>query len=306
MSKYKVEQVWNVFTEKYVTTTDALKEIDNMIASGKKYHALPYILGIYNVARDEGDEKLLKECERRKSKIELPYEKREPYAEGGAADPNNKPKNILQTDINEDTNKPKREVGNKTVILSIKGENRGIINNRLDQARKVLVGGKFLDAGEEQWRAFFSGHTTYDEMKWTGDKGHFVYFIKAIQDYLKNNTGFGIWEIFAAHFIWYRQFKKKLVEESFDHKKLSEGKATQDSVLDSAANWFRPEMNPSYKSKEDDDAEEEHPYEYDKDLTDAEQEYDARSCGLDVPKSKIFTNESLYDGDSGFHLSDEM
>lgn len=91
MTRYKVEQIKNVYTEKFVCTTDALKEIDNMMTSGNKDHALPYISALISIASENGDEKLLKDCQRRMSEITLPY-KFELYDKGGAADPNNKPK----------------------------------------------------------------------------------------------------------------------------------------------------------------------------------------------------------------------
>ncbi|MBO4613321.1 MAG: hypothetical protein J5671_09185 [Bacteroidaceae bacterium] len=198
-----------------------------------------------------------------------------------------------------------RPVGNKTFNFSIKKETKDMINNRLEQARLVLERGGYMKAEQIQWRNLFSGNTKYDKIKWTGEKGHIVYFIQAIQDYIQNNTGFGIWEIVAAHFKWYFTFKNgKIADEDFNHRRLSDGKAKQTKALDNAASWFKPQLNPNY---ENDDQEEENPYTYNKDLTSSELESDAWNNGLDVPHSGISYPD--YDSDmngSDFHLSDDF
>ena len=284
--------------EDYLTTTEMLK----------KKGSLDYALGMLHVlnryASENGDYVLRDECRKRINKYEYRLESVRYNVETGASSPVNREPESAQKNETVITSSP-CPVGHKTFTFSIEGETRNMMKNRLAQARIILINGKYMDAGKGQWTELFSGYTTHEKIKWTGEKGHLKYFIQAIQKNIKNLTGFGIWEIVAAHFMWYYTYpkSKKTVEEYFNHIRLSQGKAKQAKELDEAASWFKPEKNPNYKPE---GQEEKNPYTYNNSLTDSEEEYDAWGSGLDVPPKELLypTNDEDKD-DPDFCLSDE-
>lgn len=282
--------------EDYLATTEKFKKMGNLDAALLMLHVLE------KYAKEKEDYALRNECRRRINKYEYSLEDVRYDVENGAAAPvNREPKSNNTNDCTVTSTL----VGNKTFIFKIEGETNEMKKNRLAQARTILIDGKYMDAGKKQWADLFSGHTTHEKIKWTGEKGHLKYFIQAIQKDIKNLTGFGIWEVVAAHFMWHYTYpkSKKIVEEYFDHIKLSQGKAKQEKDLDEAASWFKAELNPSYNQEE---KEEKSPYTYNSSLTDSEKKSDAWGSGLHVPPEELLypTNEADEDNPS-FRLSDE-
>ena len=92
MTKYKSEYILDTYTGKTVCVPEVLQSIDGMIKAGRSDGALIYIDNLVIIALENEDERLLKECNRRKNKIRFPY-KCLPYDKDGAADPINQRKN---------------------------------------------------------------------------------------------------------------------------------------------------------------------------------------------------------------------
>ncbi len=302
-SKYKIEHVKHpalgvLSINDYLTKTEKFKEL------GSQDVALVMLHTLEDLAKEENDYGLREECRKRINKYEYKLEDVRYDVEAGAAAPvNREPKRT--GDEEKSTNSSIKLVGHKTFTFSIDGETPDMKNNRLAQARITLINGNFMSASEQQWKDLFSGHTTHEKIKWIGEKGHIVYFFQAIKDSIKNLTGFGLWEIVAAHFCWEYTYakSKKTVKEDFDHVKLSQGKAKQDKMLDAAAFWFKPEKNPHFKSEE---KEEDSPYTYNDPLTNSELESDAWSNDLDVPPEELIYPENEEDEtDPYFRLSDD-
>lgn len=299
-NKYKTEQVRHpilgvMTVEDYLTTTEKWRK------QGSLDTALVMLHVLNNYAIKKGDVVLRNECRRRINKYEYNLEDVRYDVESGAAAPINREPESVRNNKNSIISPPK-PIGHKTFTFSIEGETLDMKKNRLAQARTVLINGKYMIAEKNQWADLFSGYTNSEKIKWTGEKGHLVYFIKAIKDNIINRTGFGIWEIVAAHFKWHYTYpkSKKTIDEDFDSIKLSQGKAKQTKELDGAAFWFKPEINPNYNLEE---KEEKNPYTYDETQTDSEKEYDAWSNGLRLPSEELQypNNES----DQGFRLSDD-
>ena len=198
MGGNKVEFIFDTSYNRLERIEVVLSAIDRMIAAGQSDTAFKWIYAVFRIAQEQKDANLERECATRINKIRLPF-KSVPYDEKGAADPQNcrQQRRIFAE---------KQDSFKETFSLVLKqiGETKDMINNRLAEARIILINGNYIaaDTGKTQWIQAFKGITTHEKIKWTGEKGHIKYFFEGLKPYIINPQSHRLWETVAAHFTW--------------------------------------------------------------------------------------------------------